>query len=204
MYNVIEMKNKIETAVSIAENEVKEEFMQLFKNIYKNNSVPNNLSDPKIISLIHLTSYSDLERVISGAGFYVILSDYDAQNNGCILTLNENIRAIYRGEGNTVKKRIQSHLFNSRYKEDYDKRKQKYLNKPENAGRSYYEVFWPACIKLGDGSNGINIDVDEKYNEYSWFLIIHNMRGSSQEVRVQAELAFDELFGKPLACRENT
>lgn len=30
------------------------------------------------------------------------------------------------------------------------------------------------------------------------------MIGSSQEVRIQAELAFDELFGKPLASRENT
>lgn len=104
MYNVIEMKNKIETAVSIAENEVKEEFKLSFNEIYTNNSVPDNLADSYKISLIHLSSYSDLDRVISGAGFYIILSNYGFDKNECRLTLNENIKAIYRGECNTVKK----------------------------------------------------------------------------------------------------
>jgi hypothetical protein len=93
-------------------------------------------------------------------------------------------------------------LFNTRYKEDYEKRKTNYQKSEKGKGKEFYEQFWPACIKIKAGVNGIDID-HEEYKNSDWLVIVHNMKGSSQGVRQQAELAFDEVFGKPAACRDN-
>ena len=196
------MKSMIEDAVSIAELEVKNKFIGTFKRMYSENQVPEKFDEELKISIISLKKPKDIENIISGAGFYVILTDFNINDNQCCLTKTKYIKAIYRGECSTVKKRIQSHLFNSKYKESYEERKRKYLDKQKNKGKEYYEPFWPACLKLGNGSNGI--DIDKEYKNNDWYVVVHGMKGSSQEVRVQAELAFDDVFNKPVASRENT
>ncbi|MBU2227717.1 MAG: hypothetical protein KJ936_08660 [Proteobacteria bacterium] len=65
-------------------------------------------------------------------------------------------------------------------------------------GKKFQEVLWSAFLKLGDGNNGIDID-DAQYNSFKWFVVVHDMKESSREVRQQAEHAFDNVFGKPVA-----
>jgi hypothetical protein len=203
LYDVNKMKSNIEAAVSIAELEVKNEFISVFNEIYVENKVPLTLDDLFQVSIIKLEKLEHIESIISGAGFYIILTDFNLADNPCELTKEESIKAIYRGECSTVKKRIKSHLFNSEYKKSYEERKRKYLAQEKNNGKEFYEQFWPACLKLGNGTNGIDIDGTE-YNGNNWYVVVHNMKNSSQAVRVQAELAFDNCFNKPVASRENT
>lgn len=201
LYDVAEMKICIEQAISVAELTVREKFIAAFRKIYQENEVPNSFDDKVKISITKLSQPNDIENIISGSGFYIILTDLEISGNECTLIKNRT-KAIYRGESCTVKKRIQSHLFNSSYKRDYKERETAYLSKDQNKDKEYYEQFWPACLKLGNGTNGINID--QNYQDNEWYVVVHSMKGSSQEVRVQAELAFDEVFKKPVASRENT
>ncbi|VVN25237.1 hypothetical protein [Pseudomonas fluorescens] len=125
----------------------------------------------------------DAETSYSGRGLYVILSDYQIDQNKCSLTV-DGLKAIYRGHGYTIKGRLKSHLFNGHYRR----------NLPERGVR--YDV----CMKLDD-KNGINID-ELPYRNYRWKVVVHKMIGSSKMMREQAELAFDEVFGRPLASKE--
>ncbi|UQA51006.1 hypothetical protein [Vibrio sp. ED002] len=202
MYNVIEMKQKILDAVKVANNEVRGEFESVFSNIYKENKVPNDLPKELKISINKLETPKDLDKIHATEGFYIIFTDLNVGDNNCALKHLDSIFAIYRGECGKVKRRIQSHLFNKHYKSDYEKRKSVYLEKPENSGKDFHEQYWPACLKIGNGESGLNIHED--YHENNWYVLVHNMRESSQEVRVQAELAFDNVFGKPIASREKT
>jgi len=202
MYDVISMKSTIEEALSKAEAEVRTIFAKALRNIYSANKVPNETTFGNVTICKHtLRAHSDLDDITGAAGFYIILTDYPIENNNCMLSGHENLRAIYRGECGTIRKRIQSHLFNTQYKEDYECRKTDYKNSEKGKGKEFYEPFWPACLKPEPGVNGIDID-NEKYKNSEWLVIVHSMKGSSQEVRQQAELAFDEVFGKPVACRE--
>ena len=144
---------------------------------------------------------ADLREVYSGAGFYVILTDRAVDGNACRLGSGA-LRAIYRGECGTVRRRIQSHLFNSLYNSDYDQRSSRYSSDPKNVGRSFYEPHWPHCLKLDPGGpSGINID-QAPHSNFSWLVLVHRMSGSSQRVRQLAELAFDDAFGHPSASRD--
>lgn len=200
MYNVIEMREKIKNAVSIAEATVREEFISAFKEIYNNNKVPDYFDDKYLVSRVILQKMADLDNIFSGAGFYIILTSYAIDGNDCSL-VSGNMRAIYRGECATVKKRVMSHLFNRGYNTEYESRKERYIAKEENKDTLFYEPHWPACLKIQERVNGVNID-DEPYNTDSWLIVVHKMKGSIQEVRVQAELAFDEVFQKPKGSRE--
>jgi len=200
MYDVKKMKATIENAVSIAEREVREQFADAFKRIYVSDKVPESFDDIGVkIHESKIANHDDIKDIIRGPGFYIILTDFDVGQNHCKLVLGEHCRAVYRGECYTARKRIQSHLFNRRYNQDYEVRKKKFT---QYTGRAYYESPWPACLKLGDGTNGIDI-ADEKYSSSQWFVVVHEMRGSSQAVRKQAEQAFDEVFGKPVASRDS-
>lgn len=126
---------------------------------------------------------SDAEKIYYGVGMYVIMSDYLINKNECQLTA-DGLKAIYRGQCYTVKSRLKSHLFNDHYRR----------NLPERGVR--YDV----CIKLDD-NNGINID-QPPYNQYRWKVIVHKMKGSTKLIREQAELAFDDVFGRPLGSKE--
>ena len=202
MYDVKEMKDRINKAAAVAEKEVRDTFINEFKSIYADNKIPDSFDKGLKISISKLNKPVDLKPILGGAGFYIIVTDLEIPGNECVLTFGENLKAIYRGECGTVKKRIQSHLFNDNYKEEYGQRKTDYTANPINAGKDFYEQFWPACLKIGDGTNGLNIDKD--YIKNDWYVVVHNMIGSSQQVRVQAELAFDAAFFKPIASREST
>ncbi|MDN3660361.1 hypothetical protein [Vibrio agarivorans] len=201
MYDVKSMKEDIERAVEVVNQQVKNKFVDAFQAIYVDGNVPNKFPNEVKIEKHIITSASALNEVLSGEGFYIIFTDAEIDGNNCLLTTVEGLKAIYRGECRTTKKRLQSHLFNRRYKEDYEHRKRNYLSKPENANKGFYEPFWAACLKV-DENNGLNLD--ESNDNSQWMVIVHNMNGSSQKVRVLAELAFDEVFGKPIASRERT
>jgi hypothetical protein len=52
-----------------------------------------------------------------------------------------------------------------------------------------------------DGNDGINIG-DARYSQFRWRVLVHKMKKSSKTMREQAELAFDDVFQRPLASRE--
>ena len=202
MYDVKEMKARIDNASSVAKLEVREIFKNELQKIYSDNEIPDSFSKDLKISISKLSKPVDIKNILSGAGFYIIVTDLKIPDNKCKLTFRKELKAIYRGECGTVKRRIQSHLFNDSYKADYEQRKSDYMANPDYAGKDFYEQYWPACLKIGNGTDGLNIDKDYGNNE--WYVLVHNMIGSSREVRVQAELAFDDAFNKPAASRENT
>ena len=87
-----------------------------------------------------------------------------------------------------MKNRVESHLFNEKYK--------------QNGKKGNYEN----CMKLEKDSNGeykqgINID-DCKYDEISFYVIQHKMNDSKQFMREAMEKAFDDIYNKPIACRD--
>ncbi|KAF2394329.1 hypothetical protein [Pseudomonas frederiksbergensis] len=130
-----------------------------------------------------MSTLLDAEKSYYGRGLYVILSDYQLDQNKCSFTL-DGLKAVYRGHGYKVKSRLKSHLFNDHYRR----------NLPEKGVR--YDV----CMKLDD-KNGINID-ESPYNKYRWKVVVYKMMNSSKMMREQAELAFDEVYGRPLASKE--
>lgn len=203
-YDVDQMKESLEKAISVAKAKVKKNFSDALKEIYKDDHVPDGVTFGNVkISKHVIKTPSALKGITSGPGFYIIMTNHSVSgDNACRLTANGGLRAIYRGECGTAKKRIQSHLFNKQYKSEYDQRKSAYHNNDKNNGKDFYEPPWPACLKIKEGVNGINIDTDNEYSCSDWIVIVHDMKGSSQEVREQAELAFDDIFGKPIACRE--
>lgn len=202
-YDVDQMKDRLKKAISEAKAEVKNKFSDALKEIYKDDHVPDGVTFGNVkISKHVIKSSSDLKGITNGPGFYIIMTNHDVIGNNCKLIANDGLRAIYRGECGTTRKRIQSHLFNKQYKSEYDQRKSTYSNNDKNNGKDFYEPFWPACLKIKEGVNGINVDTDNEYSQSVWMVIVHDMKGSSQEVRQQAESAFDDVFKKPIASRE--
>ena len=202
MYKVSEMKMELANAVSAAEAKVKEQFAEAFKAIYGGKVVPSVFSKelPRIDRVI-LKKPEDLKRIYSGKGFYIILSNRPVDGNTCSLACGE-LRTIYRGECGTVRKRIQSHLFNNLYNANFKMRSSHYCADPKNQGRSFYEAHWPHCLKL-DARGPSGIDVDQKpYSDFEWLVIVHRMKESSQRVRQLAEIAFDIAFGHPAGSRD--
>ncbi|MDC7701414.1 hypothetical protein [Vogesella indigofera] len=202
MYNVSKMKSKLADAVTVVESDIRAQFAVAFKSLYRDGVVPDgfpNLSPP--IDQVHLTSPEDLKRVYSGQGFYVILSDRPVDGNRCQLN-HGTLRAIYRGECRTVRKRIQSHLFNAQYNANYEERSFRYVADQKKTRSSFYEPHWPHCLKLDlDGPSGVDID-QAPHSDYKWFVLVHRMKDSSQRVRQLAELAFDDVFGHPAGSRD--
>lgn len=196
------MKSEIDNAVSAAQLRVRNEFAAAFRDIYADHRVPSTFGYTGIrIDSVQVASAEDISRIHHGNGFYVIFSSRPIQGNKCSLFYGE-LRAIYRGECATTKKRILSHLFHAHYKSQYNQRSDKYQASPKNIGKSFYEAFWPHCLKLEAGGAG-GIDVDqEPHSNHTWHVIVHRMDGSSQQVREQAEAAFDEVFGHPAASRD--
>jgi len=202
MYNVSEMKAYLEGAIQVAKDRVKDQFASSFREIYTDNLVPESFpTTVQRIDRVVLTVPDELTNIYYGAGFYVIFTDWPVEDNPCQLRCGA-LRAIYRGECATTKKRVTSHLFHAKYKEEYAARKAAYMGSPENQKKEYYEDFWPQCLKLESGGpSGVNID-QEPHRRYRWLVVVHRMDSSSQEVRKLAELAFDQTFGRPKCSRE--
>lgn len=117
-------------------------------------------------------------------GFYILMTDLKFENNNCLFEIDD-FKAIYRGHSYFVKDRIMSHLFNLDYNKNSSKHKTKYT----------------ICLKIEDGVEGININ-QQPYSDYSWKIIVHKMKDSSKMIREQAELAFDNIYNRPLKSRE--
>jgi hypothetical protein len=143
----------------------------------------NYETDTRAVVTCDVGNLIDIERLHYGPGLYVIFTDYQRDMNPCTLE-SGGLKAIYRGHCYTMKKRLFSHLLNDHYR----------ATLPERGFR--YDV----CMKL-DEANGINID-QQPYCEYRWRVVVYKMPGSSKLIREQAELAFDQVFGRPLGSRE--
>lgn len=133
----------------------------------------------KNLQILHLNNEADLDKVIYGRGFYIILTDKKLASESCDFNYN-GYHAIYRGHSYFTKNRLKSHLSNKRYNTTKKPKEQKYT----------------VCLKMEKGINGINID-EYPYKDWSWLVIIHKMDKSTKSIREQAEYAFDEIYGKP-------
>jgi hypothetical protein len=115
-----------------------------------------------------------------GSGLYLILTDYLKDENQCTFEIN-GLKAIYRGHGRRIKKRVESHLYNVKYNENKD------------------ETNYTVCMKLND-DDGINLN-ESPYSDYRWYVIQHPMTDSSKTIREQAEQAFDNVYNMPIGSK---
>jgi hypothetical protein len=202
MYNVAAMKEELENATRSVSEKIRATFKVAFLNIYQDSKVPDAF-DPNGSSVTKtvIKSMTNLQDISSGPGLYVILSSRDVDGNKCTLQFG-SLRAIYRGECSTVKQRVMSHLFHSTYKAAYEARALAYEADSKNAGKTFYKAFWPHCLKLeAGGPSGIDVD-QPPHSSHEWVVVVHRMKGSSQQVRQLAELAFDDAFGHPAGSRD--
>jgi hypothetical protein len=202
MYDVAAMKEEIENATRLVGENIRVIFKAAFLKIYQDSKVPDAFdpNGPSVTKTV-IKSIADLKAISSGPGLYVILSCRDVDGNECKLQ-SGSLRAIYRGECSTVKERVKSHLFHRAYKAAYEASARTYEADSKNAGKTFYKAFWPHCLKLeAGGPSGIDVD-QTAHSSHEWVVVVHHMKGSSQQVRQLAELAFDDAFGHPAASRD--
>lgn len=154
-------------------NDIKEHF----ENVNYNQSSTD-------IQILKVRNEEDLNNILYGEGFYIILTNQEFNENKCTFEF-ENQKAIYRGHSYFTKKRLLSHLANKTYLKV----------------RTNNDPLYKVCLKVEDGVNGINID-QEPYKNWQWTVIVHKMKNSSKTIREQAEVAFDELYGRPCKSKE--
>ncbi|MBA4241444.1 MAG: hypothetical protein C0448_12015 [Sphingobacteriaceae bacterium] len=131
-----------------------------------------------------IETIEDFKSIPNIEGFYVIFSDFKTENNICTLKYN-NTSAIYRGQSYDAKDRLKSHLINEEYVKTNPK----------------YKRLFTTCMQIVKGTHGININY-QPYNNSNWYVIVHRMEGSSEAIRELAEVAFDEIYNKPIFCRD--
>lgn len=172
MYDI----NELLTLERDLQNSMRQHFVNFF-------SAHDYSRDSRIVVSKSLSTLLDAEATHYGTGLYVIMSDYQFAENRCSLIV-DGLKAIYRGHCYTVKGRLKSHLFNDHYRSNLREK----------------GVRYDVCMKLDD-KNGINID-SPPYSNYRWKVVVHKMKNSSKMMREQAELAFDEVFGRPHGSKE--
>jgi hypothetical protein len=121
--------------------------------------------------------HTDLDKVLRGAGFYLIATDYPTGTNPCTLKIADGLPVVYRGHSYNVRERVESHLFYDQYR-------------IKDSGRRF-----TVCMKL-DGGN-INID-KSPLNGKQWMVVTHSMTKSTSLIRQAAEIGFDNVFGRPV------
>ena len=175
------MKNRIikyTSEISKTTDFIQKDLEAYFRNIdYEKSS--------KDIHITQINNEEDLNQIIFGVGFYIILTDHIFNDNNCKFEFNSQ-KAIYRGHSHYSKKRLLSHLANEKY----------------NRNRKKNEPNYKVCLKIENGKNGININ-QIPYKNWNWTVIVHKMKGSSKLMREQAEQAFDKVYNKPCKSREN-
>lgn len=174
------MENLIKKSSDILYNSI-EVIKSDFKNYLSNYDYSHNQSS---LMIIDIKNVEDLNKVCTNAGFYIILLNKQYEENNCTFSIDDHV-AIYRGHSYSVRDRIKSHLFNSEY----------------NNSNFKYKTKYTVCLKFEDGIQGINLD-KAPYCNYSWKVIVHKMIGSNKLIREQAELAFDEIYGRPFKSKE--
>ena len=62
------------------EEKIIEHFKEFFNELLKEDNI--SIEDPKI-KIVKLKKYEDIEKLYNNPGFYVILTDYELDNNTC-------------------------------------------------------------------------------------------------------------------------
>lgn len=173
MYDINKINKITETANKIYYNE----FKKFFKRHIKNDMI---IEKDRKIQSIRIKNISDAQKLYNNEGFYIILSDYKYSDNPCRFVLKEKInesivelKAVYRGESSHRQTRIIGHILKKHYNGD-DKN-----------------------FMIVDGKIGIDIN-ESPYSNYIWKVILYSTPGCLQNIRIQAELAFDDVYGKPI------
>jgi len=186
MLSVKAMKADVSKALADVLNAIQAQFEDCFDRLTEGNllKLPASRSEG---ALHEITDIDSLGKVPNASGFYVIFSSYAMDGENCKLMLSDGRRAIYRGEGRFVHRRLESHLFNSRHHERWK----------SNPSEPNYRV----CMKIKKGENGVDVD-RVPYNDERWAVLFIRLSDSSSLIRKQAEAAFDQRFGKPAASRD--
>ncbi|MBW8241870.1 hypothetical protein K1F50_03590 [Muricauda oceani] len=167
---------KYRESIDQVKRKIKYDLMDYFKSmdLYKKSND---------FQVLQIRDETDLDKLWYNSGFYLILTDYQVNGiDSCSLEYS-NYKVIYRGHSYFTKKRVISHLANDTY----------------NSSHSGKGVHYGVCLKMDNsGRNGININ-QEPYNSWGWMVIVFKMKDSDKLIREQAEVAFDEVFGRP--CR---
>ncbi len=196
-YSIPEMKDALENATSVVLGEIKHQFHSYLDNLNSSGLTFEALSNNSQVAACNVSDHKSLSAIYSLQGFYIICTDHNIHGNNCNFSVEDKYTAIYRGECSSVRRRIESHIFNSTYRNLYETRKNNKLSQ----GGKFSEPYYGACMKVDPSVSGINID-EAPYSKSKWSVVVLKMPGSSSIVRKQAELAFDTLFGKPVASRE--
>lgn len=187
----------MDNATSVVLGEIKDQFRSYLVELNSSGLTFEALSKNSQVVACNVSNHNSLSAIYSLQGFYIICTDHNVTDNNCNFSLESKYTAIYRGECSSVRRRIESHIFNSTYQKLYEERKKNKLSK----GGKFSEPYYGACMKVDPLVSGINID-EVPYSQSNWSVVVLKMPGSSSIVRKQAELAFDALFGKPVASRE--
>lgn len=141
------------------------------------------------IKSVKVSSISDLTKIPSQPGFYVIFSDISKEENMCkaVFKHDKNLKAIYRGEAYDVNIRVKSHLFNNLYEKEF---KESIKSKKAKKTNLYSSTL------LIDNQK-VNIE-QEPFKDYKWYVVYHAVPNSTQNVWRMYEDAFDKVFDKPL------
>jgi hypothetical protein len=196
-YNILEMEATLRNATTTVRGQIKEQFRDYLSDLADAGLNRETLSKNAHVAIYNLRDHSSLGSVYSMPGFYIICTDHAVADNLCTFSVDNKQMAIYRGECSSVRRRVESHLFNDKYQVLYEQRKREKLSN----GKKFSEPYYGACIKIEPTVSGINIDA-EPYNNSNWTIIVFKMPRSSSPIRKQAELAFDALFERPVASRE--
>ena len=196
-YDIGAMKALLHEAQVKALQNIREQFSQFLQELSGGEMTTESLSQNPLVSSHSLRTYDDLSSVYSSPGLYIICTSFTMPEGECTFRLEGGLQAIYRGECASVRRRLESHLFNEQYRHGYENRKAAKLN----TDGKFSEPYYGACIKINPSISGINIDQGE-YANHSWAVVVLKMYGSSSALRKEAELAFDHSFEKPAASRE--
>lgn len=179
--NIINMYSlsKIKELSYNYENEIIKEFKEFFKVLIDEKNSEISIKDKKI-QFKKIGNLNDLKKLYNNPGFYVIISNFNIENNDSKFTINQDgkeLKAIYRGEANSRRDRLTGHLFRSEY---------------SGTDKNF--------MKIGN-DNGINID-KAPYCDYEWFVMSCSMQDSNQQIRRCMEKAFDLVYEKPIYSKK--
>lgn len=191
LFNIKKLEEDLKNATDTVLAKTKETFVNFFE-AYRDGKKEVG----SVIMKYTIVDFLDTELIYTMQGVYIILTDYKMHENECTFN-RDGLTAIYRGECVSVRKRVQSHIYNRQYNNSYESRKRL----KQVAAEKFSEPFYGACMKINPNISGVNID-DPEYKNSKWQVIVIKMSGSTSPIRRQAELAFDQVFNKPLASRE--
>ncbi|RIX85385.1 hypothetical protein [Acidovorax cavernicola] len=192
MLKIKNMNKAVEEALAGVRADIQAEFGRYFNELISGDflELPEKTRGA---SLHEITDVASLEALPTGPGFYVIFSSCAVEGVPSRLRLADGRRAIYRGEGRFVQRRVESHLFKEAHDRLHAERKLK------NSSEQRYGV----CLRLAESDEAYGINVDRlPHCRERWAVLVVRLPDSLSDIRKQAEIAFDTRFGRPAASRE--